>query len=229
LREVTVRVLLVDDDPDILSITSYALRRKGFTVATAATGTAALQQIRAKTPDIVLLDVQLPDVHGFEVLRRVRLESKLPIIMASANGAAADIARATGLGADDYLRKPFSPSALAERIRTVLARTHAHVPEPAPKIEAVGMVLELESYRVTVGDHVARMTPHQFRILYALMQNAGTPIPSVRLIEQAWGCHGGDATLLRSHVGCIRRKLRRRPGEAGYIKGVPGVGYALNV
>jgi DNA-binding response OmpR family regulator len=204
------------------------LRREGFVVSTAADGANALSQIRSSPPDVALVDVQLPKMNGFEVLRNVRLESSLPVIMLTARGHDDDIVRGLQLGADDYVTKPFSPRQLAARIRAVLRRCQAQLPAPMAEIEAAGMVLEINSHEVTTADFKVRMTPLQFRILYALMLNVGHVIPSNRLVEQAWGFEGGDSYMLKTHICHIRKKLKRRHGEPGYIQGIPSVGYVLH-
>jgi DNA-binding response OmpR family regulator len=223
-----VKVLLVDDDLDIMDITAYALRREGFVVAMAADGASALAQIERSPPDVALIDVQLPKMSGLEVLRTVRIDSSLPVIMLTALGHDDDVIRGLQLGADDYVIKPFSPRQLAARIRAVLRRAQAQVPEPMAEIEAAGMVLELDSHEVTCGDYKVRMTPLQFRILYALMLNVGHVVPSNRLVEQAWGFEGGDSYMLKTHICHIRKKLKRRSVSPGYIQGIPGVGYVLH-
>ena len=131
-----MKVLFVDDDADLLDITAYALRREGFVVSTVADGANAISQIAANPPDVALLDVELPKINGFEVLRTVRLESSLPVIMLTARGRDDDVVRGLQLGADDYVTKPFSPRQLAARIRAVLRRTRAQMPDPAATVEA---------------------------------------------------------------------------------------------
>jgi DNA-binding response OmpR family regulator len=222
-----VKVLLVEDDRDTADITAYALRREGFVVSTVGDGANALSQIRSSPPDVALLDAQLPKMSGLEVLRNVRLESSLPIIMLTATRTDDDVVRGLRLGADDYVTKPFSPRQLIERIRAVLRRSHTGLTGTGASIEAAGMVLDRDSHEVKIDDYVVRMTPLQFRILLALMLNAGKAVPSMRLIEQTWGFEGGDLYMLKTHMCQIRKRLKRSPGEPGYIRGIPGVGYIL--
>ena len=222
------KILLIDDDADHLDVATYALRRQGFAVSAASDGATALRQIEADPPDLAVLDVRMPRMSGFEVLRTIRLESRLPVIMLSAHGDDADVVRGLQLGADDYVTKPFSPRQLVERIRVVLRRARAQLPESATEIAAAGLVLDLTSHELRCDDRTMRMTPLQFRILQPLMLNAGKVMPSLRLIEQTWGFEGGDAAMLKTHVCHIRKKLGRRPGEPGYIKGIPGTGYILS-
>ena len=220
-------ILLVDDDLDHLDVTTYGLRREGFSVAMAMDGAAALERVRADEPSLVVLDIRMPKISGFEVLRTIRLESRLPVIMLSAHGDDEDVVRGLRLGADDYVTKPFSPRQLAERIRAVLRRSRAQLPEPATEVAVAGLVLAFDSHELRQGELAVRMTPIQFRILRALLLNAGRVVPTLRLIEQVWGYEGGDASMLKTHVSQLRKKLGRRPGEPGYIKAIPGTGYIL--
>jgi DNA-binding response OmpR family regulator len=224
-----MNILLAEDDRTTADITAYALRRQGFTVTVVGDGAEALRTIASNPPKLALIDVQLPKMSGLEVLRAVRLESTLPVILVTASRTDEDVIRGLQLGADDYVTKPFSPRQLVERIRAVLRRTNADLPSPGAEIEAAGMVLGLDSHDVTIGDRVVRATPLQFRILYALMLNAGKVVPSLRLIEQTWGFEGGDSYMLKTHVSQLRKKLQRCAGEPGYIEGIPGVGYVLRL
>jgi DNA-binding response OmpR family regulator len=220
------KILLIDDDLDHLDITSYVLRREGFVVSTASDGATALRIIGERPPDLALLDVRMPTVDGFEVLRAIRLESVLPVIMLTAHGDDEDVVRGLQLGADDYVTKPFSPRQLVERVRAALRRHRGRVPEPSAEVEAAGLALDLTSHALTRGDRTTvQLTPVQFRILLPLMQHAGKVVPSLRLVEQAWGFDGGDPSMLKSHVSTIRKKLGRDPGEPGYIRAIPNVGY----
>jgi len=222
-----VKVLFVDDDPDILDITGYALRRQGFSVSLAMDGNQALQLWEETSPDVVLLDVRMPKLSGFEVLRTIRLSSETPVIMVTARSEEEDVLRGLHMGADDYVTKPFSPIQLGARIRAVTRRMHIALPRAAGDVQFAGITLGLESHEVRRGDVSVHMTPIEFRILRTLMLEGGRLVPSARLIDRAWGFEGGDTRMLKTHVSEIRRKLGLRRGEPGYIKNYPGVGYIL--
>jgi len=224
-----VKVLIADDDQDILDITAFALRREGFQVSLAADGKQALQQWKVSSPDVVLLDVRMPKINGFEVLRAIRNEQETPVIFVTARREEEDIVRGLELGADDYVIKPFSPRQLVARIRSVTRRMCLAAPSTSTEVEAAGMVLDVESHQLRRDDYVVRMTPLEFRLLHSLMLNVGRVVPSGRLIEQTWGVDGGDANMLKTHVCHIRKKLRLRDGEPGYIRSIVGLGYTMCV
>ena len=225
---VTMKILLADDDPDILDITAYALRRDGFIVSLASDGAQALSKLEAERPDVMLLDVRMPRINGFEVLRTIRMQSEAPVIMVTARGDEEDIIRGLELGADDYVTKPFSLRQLASRIRTVARRTRKSLPQPATELEVAGMVLDIESHEVRRGNLRVRLTPIEFRLVYPLALNPGRVVSSNRLVEQAWGFDGGDAHMIKTHFSHVRKKLRLQRGEPGYIECIPSVGYILH-
>lgn len=222
-----VKVLLADDDPDTLDITAYALRREGFIVQVASDGREALRVWESGSPDIILLDVRMPKLNGFELLRTIRQQSSVPIIMVTARGDDDDVVRGLQLGADDYVTKPFSPRQLIARIRTVLRRQSDRRADSPAIIQVGDLVLDVESHEVRRGEQSVRLTPLEFRIFYPLMLNVGRVVSSTRLVEQAWGFEGGDTNMLKTHISHIRKKLGLQRGQPGYIEGIPGVGYVL--
>jgi len=228
-----VNVLLVDDDVALLDVTSYALRREGFNVIAAADGAAALRRWEADEPDVVVLDVGLPKVGGFEVLRRIGQRGTTPVIMLTAQRGEEDVVKGFRLGADDYVTKPFSPRELTMRIRAVVrrgARGAAGAAEaPGQELRAGPLVLDVEGHEVRVGERAVRLTRLEFRILHLLAANAGRVVPAGRLVEYAWGYDGGEAALLKTHVCHVRKKLQLPRGRLGDILAVPGVGYRLTM
>ena len=223
-----MKVLLVEDDADLLDLMTYALGREGYTVLTAMDGQHGLKRWEEESPDVVLLDANLPKIDGFEVCRRIRHEGATPIIMLTARDEESDVLQAFRLGADDYVNKPFSAKQLAARMRAVLRRSQAD-PYRQPVLEVkFGQVrLDLQSYTVNDGDRQIQLTPLEFRILYLLGINEGRVIPYSRLVEYAWGYEGGDSSLLKTHICHIRQKLNLSAGKNGGIRAVPGVGYSL--
>jgi DNA-binding response OmpR family regulator len=223
-----MKVLLVEDDADLLDLLTYALGREGYTVLTAMDGQQALKRWEDNTPDIVLLDANIPKIDGYEVCRRIRHEGATPIIMLTARDEEEDVLHGFRAGADDYVNKPFSAKQLAARIKAVLRRAQADpYRQPVREVKVGEVRLDLEAYSVTSGDRQIQLTPLEFRILYLLGVNEGRVIPYSRLVEYAWGYEGGDSSLLKTHICHIRQKLNLSAGKNGGIRAVPGVGYGL--
>jgi DNA-binding response OmpR family regulator len=226
-----VKVLLVDDDADLLDVTSYALRREGFDVIGATDGLQALRRWTVDQPDVVVLDVGLPKLSGFEVLRRIEQNGATPVILLTALRSEDDIVKGFRLGADDYVTKPFSPRELTMRIRAVGRRGGRAVGDVMTRELRVGeMVLDVEGHEVRVGGmRVVRLTKLEFRILHLLALNLGRVVGSARLVEYAWGYDSGEPGLLKTHICHIRQKLKLPRGRLGDILAVTSVGYRLTV
>jgi two-component system response regulator MtrA len=223
-----VKALIIDDDVDLLDVMTYALRREGYEVISAADGLQALDRLRTDMPNIVVLDIRLPRLNGFEVCRRIRHISEVPIIMVTARGEEHDVLRGLQLGADDYITKPFSLKQLAARMETVLRRCRSDRYQRAvSEVRAGDLVLSLQTHEVTRGGAPVQLTPLEFRILYLLAMNEGQIIPYTRLVDYAWGYEGGDANLLKTHICHIRQKLRLPLEGEGSIRSLPTVGYTL--
>lgn len=221
-----MKVLLVDDDVDLLDVTAYALRREGFRLATAADGAAGLRRWQEDQPDVVVLDVGLPRLGGLDVCREIRAAGSTPIIMLTGHTTEDEIVRGFRAGADDYVTKPFSPRVLALRIRAV-ARRGSGTTEDEPEELAVGpFVLEREAHQVRVtGQSPVQLTPTEFRLFWALATSAGRLVSLNRLVELAWGYEEGDPSLLKTHICHLRTKLKLRASGPGVIDSVPRVGY----
>ena len=223
-----MKVLLAEDDADLLDLMTYALGREGYTVLTAMDGQQALKRWEDESPDLILLDANLPKIDGFEVCRRIRHESATPIIMLTARDEEEDVLHAYRLGIDDFVNKPFSARQLAARMKAVLRRSQADpYRQPVREVKVGKVRLDLQSYTVNDGDRQIQFTPLEFRILYLLGVNEGRVIPYSRLVEYAWGYEGGDSSLLKTHICHIRQKLNLSAGKNGGIRAVPGVGYSL--
>jgi DNA-binding response OmpR family regulator len=223
-----MRVLLVDGDKDLLDVMTYALRREGYDVISAADGLQAIDRVRTELPDIIVLETQLPKLNGFEVCRRIRHAYEVPIIMLSARADEHDILRGLQLGADDFVAKPFSLKQLAARMETILRRCRQDsYRRTASEVRAGDLVLRLQSYEVLRGGEAVQLTPLEFRILYLLAMNEGQVIPYGRLVDYAWGYEGGDASLLKTHICHIRRKLGLPSEGGGSIRALPTIGYSL--
>jgi DNA-binding response OmpR family regulator len=220
-----MKILLVDDDTDLLDVTAYALRREGFTILVATDGQQALRRWEAERPHLVILDVGLPKLSGFDVCRRIRQTSTTPVILLTGLSDDEHVVQGFRLGADDYVTKPFSPRQLAMRIRAVWRRgLQPGEPEPVRQLDLGDLVLDVEAHEVRCGPGVARLTPIEFRLLYMLALNSGRVVSSARLVEYAWGYDGSDTSLLKTHMTHIRKKLGLTAGD---LSAVPGVGYRL--
>jgi DNA-binding response OmpR family regulator len=225
-----VKVLLVDDDTDLLDVITYALRRDGFSVIAATDGLQAMQRWQEDRPDLLVCDVSMPGLNGFEVCHRIRQTSTTPVILLTALNSEEQIIKGFSLGADDYVTKPFSPRQLAMRIRAVWRRGgQATDPEPVRKLQIGELTLDSESHEVYHRDRQILLTTIEFKLLYILAANAGRVVTSSRLVEYAWGYEGGDISVLKTHVSHIRTKLRLARPDLATIRAVPQVGYRLTL
>ncbi|NKZ07910.1 response regulator transcription factor [Actinomadura latina] len=220
------RVLVVDDEDNIRDLIEVALRFHGFTTATAATGEDALRAARRERPDLVLLDVMLPGMDGFEVCRRLRADGdQVPVIFLTARDTPSDTVTGLTLGGDDYVTKPFSIEALVARVHAVLRRA-----APAPSAQdAVLRVADLEldeaHWTVRRGGVDVDLSPTEFRLLAYLMRNAGVVLSRAQLLDGVWGWDHGNPQVVETYISYLRRKLD--PLGAPLIHTRRGVGYAL--
>jgi DNA-binding response OmpR family regulator len=224
-----IKILLVEDEPDILDLTAYVLRRERFVVIEASDGEQALRRWKTDRPDLVVLDLGLPRLDGFEVLRRIRDDGETPVLVLTARRENPTILRSFNLGSDDFMPKPFEYRELTARIRAILRRAKAAVSRDGaePRVEVDGLTLDPEAYEVGWRDSYVRLTPTEFRILYLLVTNAGHVVSANRLYTYVWGSDGGDANALRSHMSHLRGKLVVNGEAPGVIASVPGVGYVF--
>ncbi|WP_067451169.1 response regulator transcription factor [Actinomadura macra] len=218
------RVLVVDDEANIRDLIEVALRFHGFTTATTGTGEGALREAADTRPDLILLDVMLPDLDGFEVCRRLRAGGdQVPVIFLTARDTPSDTVTGLTLGGDDYVTKPFSIEALVARVRAVLRRTAT----PEDTVLRVGD-LELDEAHWTVrrGGIGVDLSPTEFKLLAHLMRNAGKVLSRTQLLEGVWGWeHHGNAQVVETYISYLRRKLD--PLGTPLIHTQRGVGYAL--
>lgn len=223
-----MKILVVDDDLELLRLIAFALRQAGYMVLEAQDGPQALAVFERERPDLVVLDVNLPRLNGFEVLKKIRSISEgLPVMMLTVRTGEEDQVRGLDLGADDYLGKPFSPRTLLARVRALLRR--AGVDRPAP-LTAGDLLLDLETQTVRVkGGDPVRLTNLEVRLLQLLLANGGHTLPLERLTSHVWGYRGlGDRQLLKQLVHRLRRKIEIDPASPRYLVTISGVGYALN-
>jgi two-component system KDP operon response regulator KdpE len=221
------KVLVVDDEPRMIRFIRLNLEHDGFEVYEASSGAEALNKIRDKLPDIILLDVMMPDLDGFETLRLVREISTVPVIMLTAKGEEDDRVRGLELGADDYVTKPFSPRELVSRVRAVLRRTEmpSQPVHDAIKVDD-HLTIDFDRREVWVEGELIKLRPTEYRLLYHLVQNAGWVVPHEQLLAKVWGYEYRDEThYLRLYINYLRQKLERDPSNPAYILTERGVGY----
>lgn len=227
----TPSVLLVDDEPGIVEIASAYLRREGFTVRMAATGQRALDAAATQMPDLIVLDIMLPDISGEEVCTILRRRSAVPILMLTARSAEADRLRGLALGADDYLVKPFSPRELVARVRAILRRTGDRAELPADLLVIDGGRLEVDRARheARLDGHPLALTAAEFRLLAALSRQPGRVYSRSELLRELQGKElSGFERTVDVHVMRLRRKMGEvAPGAPEYVATVYGVGYRL--
>jgi two-component system, OmpR family, alkaline phosphatase synthesis response regulator PhoP len=222
------RVLIVEDEPNIASFARMYLEAAGFEVALAARGDDGLRMAEAEPPNLVILDLMLPGMDGYEVTKRLRQKGHTPIIMLTARDDAVDKVVGLELGADDYITKPFNPRELVARVRAVLRRAEIRPPssgQPQPTtIEADGLRIEVGGREVFVDGEGVALTPKEFDLLVTLIQNRGLVLTREQLLERVWGfTFLGDSRTIDVHV----RQLRRKLGEACPIQTVWGTGYKV--
>lgn len=218
------RILIIEDDAAILELIRFHLEGEGFRVVQATDGRSGLAQFEKVRPDLILLDLMLPEIDGMEVCRRIRKTSNVPIIMLTAKGQEDDRVHGLQIGADDYVTKPFSPRELVARIEAVLRRSgHA---APSELLQAGELHLDRKRRRVLVGGQEVELTPKEFDLLALFMQHRGEVLDREYLLEQVWGYEyiGGTRTL-DVHVRRLRQKIGDDPQRPRYIETVHGVGY----
>jgi two-component system KDP operon response regulator KdpE len=219
------RILLVDDEPNILSTMTPLLRSRGYDVSTATSGRAAIDEIERGTLDLVVLDLGLPDIDGVEVCRRVRADSRVPILVLSARGAETEKVRALDAGADDYVTKPFGTEELLARIRVALRRIEVPLPRSAPIVRG-GLTIDREGFRVSLDGEDVHLTPKEFELLTYFALHPGRVLTHRMLLKAIWGPNAIDQPEhLRVLVGSLRKKIEPHPSTPKYILTEPWVGY----
>jgi DNA-binding response OmpR family regulator len=222
------RLLLIDDSEDIRKLVGLFLEREGYQVIQAANGKEGLRQLARNQPDLVMLDIMMPDVDGWETCRRIREVSNVPIIMLTAKSQERDIVRGLEIGADDYITKPFDPTELRARIHSLLRRTQAmSTEEKPPQILDDGWLhIDLGRRIVKANGNSIDLTPTEFRLLAALVQKADRVIPHRQLLRQVWGPeYSEEVHYLKLYVRYLRQKLEKDPSNPEYLLTEWGVGY----
>ena len=221
------RLLVVDDEPNIVELLATSLRFAGFEVATAMTGAEAVRAVERHRPDLVLLDVMLPDVDGFVVLRRLREgRGHVPVLFLTARDGNDDKVTGLTLGGDDYVTKPFSLEEVVARIRAVLRRTQARADDRSQRLVVADLELDEDSHEVWRNGHEVQLSPTEFNLLRYLMVNAGRVLSKAQILDHVWSYDfDGDANIVESYVSYLRRKLD--VDAEPLIHTVRGIGYVL--
>jgi DNA-binding response OmpR family regulator len=221
------KILVVDDEERMVRFIRLNLEHDGFRVIEAFNGNQAINKARSNLPDLVLLDVMMPDLDGFEVLRVLREVSSVPVIMLTAKGEEEDRVRGLELGADDYITKPFSPRELVSRVRAVLRRTETATSTTHGLIEVDDRLkIDFDRREVWVDGKLVKLRPTEYRLLYHLVQNAGWVITHDQLLAKVWGYEYRDEPhYVRLYINYLRKKLEEDPTNPKYILTERGIGY----
>jgi DNA-binding response OmpR family regulator len=219
------RVLVIDDDAELCALVSRYLTAEGFEIERAFSGADGLERALLGKYSLIMLDVMMPDLNGFDVLRRIRTESRTPVLMLTARGDTLDRILGLEMGADDYLPKPFDPSELAARIRAILRRSNAHIGAPR-RINVADVELDTGARTVRCNGAIVDLTAVEFDLLAALMKAAGTPVSREDLVRSVLGREFSPFDRsIDTHVCNLRKKLGRLRDDVERIKGVRGTGY----
>lgn len=224
-EEQDLNILIVEDDEDTAEVVSTLLADAGFQTTAVDNGEGALRNISAHAPDLVLLDLNLPDISGIDVLRNVRSHSFLPMIVLSGYGKDRDRVKALEAGADDYLSKPFSPEELVARVKALLRRVE-WTPKPETHLRVRELELDMPRRQASIRGRKLHLTPIEYGILVMLMRQAGGVVNHDELLRAVWGDqYRGDYSVLRVNISRLRQKLEENPRRPTYIVTAPGQGY----
>ena len=223
----STRILVVEDEPVVIEVVERYLQREGYTVLTAGDGETALKTYAESRPHLVVLDLMLPKLGGMEVCRRIREQSRTPVIMLTARGDEMDRIAGFETGADDYLAKPFSPRELVARVKAVLRRSYDDATaDPGGRVVSGDVVIDPRARTVEVGGRQVDLTAREFDLLQFLAGNAGAVFSREQLLERVWNYEWyGDASTVTVHIRRLRVKVERDPENPRHIKTVWGIGY----
>ncbi len=223
-----IQVLVVDDEPRYLKLVGYNLEAAGYEVITAANGEAALSLVAKKIPDLIILDIRLPDISGYEVCTRIREFSSVPIIMLTAKGEEREKVRGLRLGADDYVTKPFGAEEFMARVETVLRRSRISEAKAPPILTIEELSIDFVQRKVTIRGQEVSLSPTEYRLLQCLAVSAGRVIVQEEILGKVWGPeYRENYEGLRVYIRRLRQKIEKEPEHPIYIITKPGVGYML--
>lgn len=220
-------ILVVDDEARMRRFIRMNMELEGYQIVEAENGVEALDQVRQHTPDLVIMDVMMPQMDGFEALRLLREISTVPVILLTVKDEEEDKIQGLGLGADDYITKPFSPRELVSRVEAVLRRAEWPAPPPRTILKIDGRLsVDFNRHQVIVEGERIDLRPTEYRLLYTLIQNAGWVVPHETLLAKVWGYEYRDEThYLRLYINYLRKKIEEDPAQPQYIMTERGVGY----
>ena len=221
------KILIVEDEESVLDPLELLLTKEGFSIETARDGREALEKFAKTNPDLILLDLMLPEISGTEVCRQIRLKSQVPIIMLTAKDTEVDKVVGLELGADDYVVKPYSKAELVARIKAVLRRQGSDAAnEQSGSITAGPVVIDVERHQVSINDQLISLPLKEFELLEFLVRNSGRVLTRTQLIDRVWGSdYFGDTKTLDVHVKRLRAKIESDPANPVYIQTIRGLGY----
>jgi len=221
------KILVVDDEEAIVELTAFNLKKEGYEVVRAFDGREALRLVKEEKPDLIVLDLMLPEIDGLEVCRRIRQESRIPILILSAKKEEVDRIIGLELGADDYVTKPFSPRELLARVKAILRRSE-EVPEEVERVVRGSLVIDKNRYEARINNMVLTLTPTEFKILETLANSPGQVYSRDVLLRRVWGYdYIGDSRTVDVHIRHLREKLNEHTQE-NLIETVRGVGYRFS-
>ena len=225
--EAKKKILVVDDERGLAKIIRLNLEQDGFEVVEANNGTQAMEKLRTTLPDLILLDVMMPDIDGFTVLKMIREIGNIPVIMLTAKGQEEDKVKGLELGADDYVTKPFSPRELTSRIRAVLRRGSFSKDEESGQIVVDDrLMIDFGKHEVWVDGELVQLRPTEYRLLYHLVQNAGWVLTHDQILNKVWGYEYEDEPhYVRLYINYLRKKIEVAPSDPQYILTERGIGY----
>jgi two-component system OmpR family response regulator len=222
------KILIVEDDLNLLEALKYNVRKEGYDVASAVDGVQALEVARSDKPDLILLDIMLPKISGFEVCRILRKEMNVPILMLTARDDEVDKVVGLDLGADDYMTKPFSMRELLARIRAMLRRAEIQTPITETPFRFGDIEIDIGHHLITKAGKALNVTPKEFDLLTFLAKNKGLVLTRDKLLEKVWGYdYSGDTRTVDVHVRWLREKIEDNPDKPKHLITVRGVGYKL--
>ena len=222
-----MKILVVDDDRVLADVITFMLHKEGFEVIQANDGAAALERWENEQPDLIILDVNMPKIGGFEVCRRIRAKSNTPILLLTVRGEEEDILDGFELGADDYIVKPFSPRQLVARVKALLRRAGGKTSQGDLQVGQLELIPGKRELIVNPGNKKISLTPLENRLLEYLMINPGQVLTFEMIIDNVWGPSAADRDMLRQLVHRLRIKIEPDPAEPVFIHSVPGLGYGL--
>lgn len=224
------KILAVDDEPSILTLLKFNLEKAGFEVITTGDGSEALKLIQSEKPDLILLDLMLPNMDGTEILKQIRQEkNNVPVVMLTARGEDLDRILGLELGADDYITKPFVIREVVARIRAILRRTYGNIePVEAETIQIGDILIQTERYEVYLKGVSVELTPKEFELLLFLAKNRGRVLTREQLLNKVWNYDFmGDSRIVDVHISHLREKIEEDPKAPRHIRTVRGLGYKL--